>query len=273
MDIESKEMGIQGSSDKIELPVTFNFVETQAPLINQKKSNYSFDYLLNEITIVNNSDEQETLLKHLNEVQRPTIVSFLNAHALNLCWEKEQIVKNFLASDILLRDGFGIELLMILKKQKPGINMNGTDFIQNILLHNKGKKIAIYGTEQKYLDIAIDNLRQKKISVIGSQDGFQAVDSYTYSAKKDLADIYILAMGMPKQEAVARILKNNLDHPCLIICGGAVIDFIAERFSRAPQIIRKMRLEWAYRIMKEPQRLISRYTIGGVKFIIRAFTN
>src|SRR5690606_40821841 len=74
--------------------------------------------------------------------------------------------------------------------------------------------------------------------------------------------IIVLAMGMPKQEQVAVQLRDALNTPALLICGGAILDFAAERFPRAPLWMRRFGLEWLFRLLLEPRRLFKRYALG-----------
>jgi exopolysaccharide biosynthesis WecB/TagA/CpsF family protein len=76
-------------------------------------------------------------------------------------------------------------------------------------------------------------------------------------------------MGMPKQERVARAIRSAADVHSLIICGGAIIDFIAGRFPRAPKWMRRHGIEWMYRLAHEPRRLLARYLIGNPLFLCR----
>ena len=53
----------------------------------------------------------------------------------------------------------------------------------------------------------------------------------------------------------------------LMICGGAILDFAAQRFNRAPAAIRKIGMEWAYRLLQEPRRLWWRYLKTNTSFV------
>ena len=96
--------------------------------------------------------------------------------------------------------------------------------------------------------------------------GFHPTDRYVESARRHRPDIIVLAMGMPRQEEVAVQLRQSLEHPVLIINGGAIVDFMARRFDRAPVVIQRLGLEWAYRMAQEPRRLYRRYIHGGFRF-------
>jgi exopolysaccharide biosynthesis WecB/TagA/CpsF family protein len=75
-------------------------------------------------------------------------------------------------------------------------------------------------------------------------------------------------MGMPKQEIVAaRLAASGV--PCLIVCGGAILDFLGGKVSRAPQWVRGLGCEWVFRLLSEPKRLFSRYVVGNPLFILR----
>jgi exopolysaccharide biosynthesis WecB/TagA/CpsF family protein len=75
-------------------------------------------------------------------------------------------------------------------------------------------------------------------------------------------------MGMPKQEAVAARLANS-GVPCLIVCGGAILDFLGGKVSRAPQWMRRLGCEWVFRLISEPKRLFTRYVVGNPMFLLR----
>ena len=48
------------------------------------------------------------------------------------------------------------------------------------------------------------------------------------------------------------------------------LDFTAGKVARAPEIMRRMRLEWLFRLLLEPKRLFGRYVIGIPVFFWRA---
>jgi exopolysaccharide biosynthesis WecB/TagA/CpsF family protein len=82
--------------------------------------------------------------------------------------------------------------------------------------------------------------------------------------------LIVLGMGMPRQELVACSLRAQLDYPCLIVCGGAIIDFLGGKTARAPAWMRRLGLEWVYRLAQEPGRLFRRYVLGNPLFLARA---
>lgn len=202
---------------------------------------------------------------------RPTILSFVNAHAFNLAAREAGFRRNLLASDILLRDGVGMKLGMALQGLAPGPNLNGTDLIPSILRASTGLRLALFGSRAPWIEAAADAVSRLGPQIAAVRDGFAAdIASYAQSAREAKADIVLLAMGMPKQEAAAHAIKAALDQPCLVINGGAIADFLAGRFRRAPEALRRAGLEWAWRLGLEPKRLAQRYLRGNPAFLARA---
>jgi N-acetylglucosaminyldiphosphoundecaprenol N-acetyl-beta-D-mannosaminyltransferase len=65
-----------------------------------------------------------------------------------------------------------------------------------------------------------------------------------------------VAFGAPNQELwIARNLAKMPSVKVAMGVGGA-FDFIAGKQKRAPQIFRSLGLEWLYRLMREPRRIV-----------------
>ncbi len=72
------------------------------------------------------------------------------------------------------------------------------------------------------------------------------------------ARLCLLALGAPKQEILAIRGAERLPG-CGFVSVGAGLDFIAGHQSRAPLWVRRMALEWAWRLATNPRRLARRY--------------
>ncbi len=62
---------------------------------------------------------------------RNYVVSFVNAHAMNLACKDAGFFRALESADLLLRDGVGMKILLKALGEEPDLNMNGTDFIPN----------------------------------------------------------------------------------------------------------------------------------------------
>jgi exopolysaccharide biosynthesis WecB/TagA/CpsF family protein len=68
----------------------------------------------------------------------------------------------------------------------------------------------------------------------------------------------LIALGAPKQERLAA-LGRTLAPRAGFASVGAGIDFLAGHQTRAPAWVRKLALEWLWRALSQPRRLIPRY--------------
>jgi N-acetylglucosaminyldiphosphoundecaprenol N-acetyl-beta-D-mannosaminyltransferase len=64
-------------------------------------------------------------------------------------------------------------------------------------------------------------------------------------------------------------MAENWDalRPAVLMGVGAAFDFHADKVARAPEWMRKVSLEWLYRLYKEPRRLWKRYLVTNSLFV------
>ena len=225
---------------------------------------------MGKLRLVQDATEEQRLLASLCSPQRATVLGFVNAHAMNLVAGKADYCQALAAADVLLRDGAGMAILLRRLGLAPGLNMNGTDFIPKLLAAFKGKRVAFWGTREPFLSEAAQRSEARYgVHVVSRHDGFAEVDTYLALARAQQPALIVLGMGMPKQEQLAARLAV-LESPCLIVCGGAIVDFLGGKVTRAPQWVRRLNGEWVFRLLKEPKRLFARYVVGNPLFLLRA---
>ena len=224
-----------------------------------------------KIQPVDTLDEEMDLLRRICSPTRPVAVAFANAHAMNCVAQSQSFFDALYTADWVLRDGSGVATLFKLLGKNAGLNLNGTDLIPKIIALFDGRRIAFFGTQEPYLErgmVAAD--QYAPLSHFVRAHGFLELDDYLSLAIAQRSELIVLGMGMPKQEAVAAALRSKLGFPCTIVCGGAIIDFLAGRTSRAPLWMRRAGMEWMYRLATEPRRLSHRYVVGNPVFLMRA---
>ena len=75
-------------------------------------------------------------------------------------------------------------------------------------------------------------------------------------------DILLVGLGNPKQELFVH--RNAARLPGIVGIGlGGTFNFLSGRVRRAPRWIQCIGLEWVYRIIQEPRRLLLRYVTDG----------
>jgi alpha-1,3-mannosyltransferase len=226
--------------------------------------------------LVKTSSEAVDLLDRRFDSKVPAIVVFANAHTLNTS-VADRGVNSILGGAIVFNDGVGVDLAsrLLFGKAFPE-NLNGTDFVPHYLLHSKNRyRIFLLGGKPGVADKAAHRL--SKIAphheFVGSHHGYFSNDFIPEMIAKirhARADILLVAMGNPDQESW---LHNRLKETgCRLGFGvGGLFDFVAGAVPRAPLWVQAARIEWAYRLMRQPVRLWRRYLIQMPIFILRVW--
>ena len=87
------------------------------------------------------------------------------------------------------------------------------------------------------------------------------------------AEYTFLCVGSPQQEILADKIAGIGGATGVGICAGASIDFLIGAQRRAPRLVQRLALEWAWRLIAEPRRLAHRYFVEsprGVVFALRS---
>ncbi|MGA6099029.1 WecB/TagA/CpsF family glycosyltransferase [Stutzerimonas marianensis] len=226
------------------------------------------DPLIGKLELLDEADIA-AFMAELKEREAPTILGFLNQHGYNIAQRNFSVLKSFMQVNYLLRDGIGIKMACQFNGVDPKANLNGSDFIPDLIDELVGRSEEEYelfamGTREPWLSEGARRLFGGR--AFHAIDGFRHAEDYLkfYQAHHvpGRFPIIVMAMGMPKQEQVALYLQQAMDCRALLICGGAILDFSAQRFPRAPLFFRKFGLEWAFRMLIEPRRLFKRYAVG-----------
>jgi beta-1,4-glucosyltransferase len=174
---------------------------------------------------------------------------------------------------IVVNDGVGMDIAaLLIQKRRFHENLNGTDFTPYLFNRSERQlRVFLVGGKprvvQKAADYARHQLGQK---IVGVCDGYQDMANehdLVDAINKAKPDVVLVALGNPIQE------EWILDHRAALDAGvvmgvGALFDFWAGDKTRAPVLMQKLRLEWLYRLFLEPQRLLRRYTVDIVRFLM-----
>jgi len=77
--------------------------------------------------------------------------------------------------------------------------------------------------------------------------------------------LLFVGLGCPKQERWMAEHRERL--PIVTIGVGAAFDFLAGSKRQAPQVLQRVGLEWAFRLVSEPRRLWRRYLRQNPRFL------
>ncbi len=217
--------------------------------------------------------EARARIESAREGSTPLCVAFCNAHTAKLAFDDPAYAKA-LDGMLLLNDGLGIDLAArALGHGAFPANLNGTDFVPALLRENsRPLRIFLLGAKPQILTRAASVIatRFPQHAIVGRHDGYFADSDLAgigTTIASSHADIVLCAMGNPRQEKVIAALAETNVAPVLIGVG-ALFDFLADAVPRAPHWVRRMRMEFVYRLLQEPKRLGRRYTVEIVEFLV-----
>ena len=219
-------------------------------------------------------DEATGMLERMLSERRFTKVSFLNAHNANIACNDAEFA-SALEDFLILPDGVGVDIAAkLLYGEAFPANLNGTDFIPGFLKASKQSlTVGLIGTTRANAEAAAERLsaltRQHRFAVL--HDGFfteQEEPEILERIARLRPDILLVAMGVPRQELWISC-KITDRHCTLPIAVGALLDFLSGAVPRAPLWMRRLRLEWLFRLLIEPRRLWRRYVVGNPLFLAR----
>lgn len=206
--------------------------------------------------------------------QRCDMVIFANAHTLNQAIANER-ARAALQSSIVFNDGIGIDIAsrLLFGRRFPA-NLNGTDFVPRYLRNTRHRyRLFLLGGRPGVATSAAFRLLQEapQHEIAGCHHGYLDADETPRlidRIRRSNADVLLVAMGDPKQELW--LMENLAKTGCRLGLGvGGLFDFMAGNVPRAPQWIRKVHMEWLYRMLQEPRRMWRRYLIGMPIFLLR----
>ncbi len=79
-------------------------------------------------------------------------------------------------------------------------------------------------------------------------------------------DFLWVGLGSPKQDVWMHLHQDSIKG-CVMFGIGAAFDFWAGNIKRPPAWVDRLGLEWFYRFLQEPKRLLQRNIGGAIKFV------
>lgn len=225
-------------------------------------------------------DERTTidfLVKAARKGTRPWLVVTPNIQHIALLETDPELQACFRRADLVLADGWPVVLAVRVLTGRRVQRITGADMFPAMCEEaaHHGLRVGIVGGVDGAAIEAARVLQQRfrGLEVACALEppwGFEtdpaALADVLESVKGASLDVLFLALGTPKQENFAARHLDELG-ASVTMCVGAAVDFVAGRQRRAPQVLRKIGFEWAYRAMHEPRRLLPRYARSAPVFL------
>lgn len=210
-------------------------------------------------------------LNHLEDSEWDSMLVAMNAEKL---MKEDDTLKELINKNIGYPDGDGA-VLALKKKGVDSAKIAGSEFWLDIVEEfYKGRTFYLVGAKQNVISNTVSKLKKdfKGIEICGYRDGYfndEEFEGLVADIEEKEPDIVFVAMGSPRQEYVMQELK--VKHSAIYMGLGGSFDVYAGDSKRAPKVWIDLKLEWAYRLYKEPKRIFRQMTL--VKFVFKLVTN
>lgn len=197
-------------------------------------------------------------------------------HLIMEAWRSDELRRRINRFDIVTPDGQPVRwALNLLGKAGLTDRVYGPDLTIRLCERASKEKIKIflYGSTEEVIS-KLETRLKKKIPAL-KISGVQPSRFRSATEDEDNQDIEkinasgaglcFVGLGCPRQEnwAYEHLGKVN----AVMICVGAAFDFHAGTLAQAPSWMQKRGLEWLFRLIKEPRRLLFRYGVNNPLYL------
>lgn len=152
-----------------------------------------------------------------------------------------------------------------------------TDLLNRLLTDSihSGSNLFFFGNSKLVLEKLTHRLKKlyPSIRICGVHNGYNYSDIEVISTiNESNTDILFVGLGARRQEKWIVENFHKLECRLIVTCGGW-FNFLSGDRIRAPLLLRKIHLEWFYKLMTEFNRIWKRYLLGVPQFFYRTITN
>ncbi|MCL1884105.1 MAG: WecB/TagA/CpsF family glycosyltransferase [Defluviitaleaceae bacterium] len=208
--------------------------------------------------------------------QENHIITTPNPEGVMQARRNADFAKALKTADLSLADGVGIIIASYFTRQKLPERVRGVDttfaLFENLNKKNVPFTAYFLGGEEGVAEKAKENMQKKfpLLNVVGTHHGFFKNDKEIIDEINKLSpDILLVCTGMPRAEIWAS--KNRSLNTRLTLCVGGTINIMAGKAKLAPSFMRKLGLEWLWRLIREPKRFVRMLDLP--RFIFAVFLN
>jgi N-acetylglucosaminyldiphosphoundecaprenol N-acetyl-beta-D-mannosaminyltransferase len=181
------------------------------------------------------------------------------------------------SADLVVADGMSIVWAGRLLGGSVLERVTGIDLLTHLLslASQHGLRLYFLGAKRNIIERFVSKVRSDDpaLAVAGFRDGyFSPSDDEAIIAdiSASQADILVVGMPSPFKDTWCQRYRDQFGVKLIIGVGGS-FDVLSGAVKRAPWLLQKTGLEWAWRLLLEPRRLWRRYLIGNSEFVYLVF--
>ncbi|GAA0137607.1 WecB/TagA/CpsF family glycosyltransferase [Paenibacillus sp. YSY-4.3] len=205
--------------------------------------------------------------------RKPHQVITANPIMVMAALENPSYKKMMQQAELIVPDGSGVVWASQVGGDPVVERVAGFDLLHELMKEGERRRWKVYllGASQEVVQETANRLKTQYpgAEIAGYRDGFfgpEQDDEVIEEIRRTSPDLLFIARGAETQEPWIAKYKQRLAVPVMMGVGGS-FDVISGRTKRAPKVFQKLRLEWLYRLIKEPTRF--RRMLALPKFAVR----
>lgn len=225
------------------------------------------------ISATNINDTIRYLLKNWNNI-KGNYICVSNVHTTVEAYENIDYHKVQSESLLSLPDGKPLSLLG--RKFYPEMDrVTGPDFMRAVFEISKERKFRhfFYGSTEENLKILVEKLQELYpfLEIVGFEssvfrDMTEEEEDLLFKRINEVnPDFLWIALGAPRQEYFCYRNRNKING--VMVGVGGAFNVLSGIIPEAPNWMKRLSLEWLFRLIQEPKRLFKRYLFTNTKFI------
>lgn len=205
-------------------------------------------------------DDSRQIVQDLLTKPGMHMITTANAEMVMMAQKNQELYTILQESDLVVPDGAGV----LWAAEQQGLHfperVTGCDLMWALLedAHEKGLPVYCIGGAPSVVERAMAHAKEKlpNLPVVGMHSGFfnaEEEEALLADVKQSGVKLIFVAFGVPRQETW--IVKHLRDLDGVVAMGvGGSFDVLAGEVVRAPLWMQQNRLEWLYRLYKQPHR-------------------
>jgi len=217
----------------------------------------------------------ETVNSILDYIERGETVQHvaINAAKILRIIEDSDVRKTVRGCEVISADGIGIVWASKLMGQPLPERVAGIDLMDNLIVEaaSRGLKPYFLGAKEEVVKQTVEHYQKRlpQLKVAGYRNGYFSNNEEKQIAEEirdSGADMLFVAISSPKKEIFLGRWRKVIDISFCMGVGGS-FDVKSGKVKRAPVLMQRMGLEWAYRWKQEPKRMFRRNIVDLPKFV------
>ena len=220
----------------------------------------------------------ETVDKIIGHIERgdQTQHMAINPAKVVRMMEDAEVRKTVRRCEVISADGIGFVWASRLLGNPLPERVTGIELMDRLMEQAAQRQLKPYflGAKEEVVTAAVEHYQSKHPELLfaGYRNGYfkkEEEQSIADAIRESGADMLFVAISSPKKEQFLGSWRDRMHVPYCMGVGGS-FDVIAGKVDRAPEWMQKRGLEWSYRWIQEPRRMLRRNMVDTPKFLVLA---